>query len=75
MGPGTLSFTSVGCFGATLGPGDDCGEACPGVDIFRDDGGVDSADDINEEAELKIDEPKPNIFPVTDSVALDSGRA
>ena len=46
------------------------------MDILRDPGGVVresswTADVIKVDAELKIDEPKPNIFPFTDSVVFE----
>ena len=37
------------------------------ADVFGDSGGVLAGDVIIVDAELKREEPKPNIFPVTDS--------
>lgn len=72
--------SAVGVLGITdgedvLGAADSLGETCGGADILRELGGVvrDSswtADDIKVDAELKMEEPKPNIFPVTDSVVF-----
>lgn len=72
-----LGETEGVVFGETLGTADIFGETCAGADILRDPGGVvrDSswtADDIKVDAELKMEEPKPNIFPVMDSVVFEA---